>query len=98
MAALHLWAPTSSCHKNWNYSDDVLLRLLLLSVCVSVSEFSEVLPPFFPPPTFSSVRVGGVVVVVGGCGGTVSGTQASTPSSPLFPFLWMLWMNEKVVG
>ena len=30
-----------------------------LSVCVSVTEFSEVLPPFFPPPTFSSVRVGG---------------------------------------
>ena len=32
-----------------------------LSVCVSVSvtEFSEVLPPLFPPPTFSSVRVGG---------------------------------------
>ena len=30
-----------------------------LSVCVSVTEFSEVLPHFFPPPTFSSVRVGG---------------------------------------
>ena len=30
-----------------------------LSVCVSVTEFSEVLPPFFPPPIFSSVRVGG---------------------------------------
>ena len=30
-----------------------------LSVCVSVTEFSEVLPPFFPRPTFSSVRVGG---------------------------------------
>ena len=52
----------------------LLLLLLLyiffspffLSVCVSVTEFSEVLPPFFPPPTFSSVRVGGVVVVVGG--------------------------------
>ena len=42
---------------------------------MSVTEFSEVLPPFFPPPTFSSVRVGGVMVVVGGCGGTVSGTQ-----------------------
>ena len=60
----------------------VLLLLLLLfffflpffwSVCVSVTEFSEVLPPFFPSPTFSSVRVGGVVVVVGG-GGTDSGT------------------------
>ena len=36
-------------------------------------EFSEVLLPFFPPPTFSSVKVGGVVVVVGGCGGTDSG-------------------------
>ena len=41
---------------------------------VSVTEFSEVLPPFFPPLTFSSVRVWGVVVVVGGCGGTDSGT------------------------
>ena len=30
-----------------------------LSVCVSVTEFSEVHPPFFPPPIFSSVRVGG---------------------------------------
>ena len=29
-------------------------------------------PPFFPPPTFLSVKVGGVVVVVGGCGGTDS--------------------------
>ena len=48
----------------------------LLSVCVSVSvtEFSEVLPPFFLPPIFSSVRVGGVVVVVGGCGSTDSGS------------------------
>ena len=47
-----------------------------LSVCVSVSvpEFFEVLPPFFPPPIFSSGRVGGVVVVVGGYGGTDSGT------------------------
>ena len=44
------------------------LSSFFLSVCVNVSvtEFSEVLPPFFPPPTFSSVRVGGVVVVVGG--------------------------------
>ena len=41
---------------------------------VSVTEFSEVLSPFFPPPTFSSVRVGEVVVMVGGCGGTDSGT------------------------
>ena len=41
---------------------------------VSVTEFSEVLPLFFPPPTFSSVTVGGVVVAVGGCGGTDSGT------------------------
>ena len=40
---------------------------------VSATEFSEVLPPFFPPPTFSSVKVGVVVVVVGGCGGTDSG-------------------------
>ena len=36
---------------------------------VSATEFSEVLPP----PIFSSVKVGGVVVVVGGCGGTDSG-------------------------
>ena len=43
-------------------------------MCVSVTELSEVLPRFFRPPTFSSVRVGGVVVVVGGCGGTDSGT------------------------
>ena len=41
---------------------------------VSVTEFSKVLTPFFPPPTFSSVRDGGVVVVVGGYGGTDSGT------------------------
>ena len=49
---------------------------LFLSVCVgvSVTEFSKVLPPFFPPPTCSSVRVGGVVVEVGGGGGTDSGT------------------------
>ena len=45
-----------------------------MNMSVSVTEFSEVHPPFFPPPTFSSVGVGGVVVVVGGCGGTVSGT------------------------
>ena len=59
-----------------------IILIVNLSVCVfqmnisvSVTEFSEVLPPFFPPPTFSSVRVGGVVVVVvGGCGGTDSGT------------------------
>ena len=40
---------------------------------VSGTESSEVLPPFFPPPTFSFVKVGEVVVVVGGCGGTDSG-------------------------
>ena len=39
-----------------------------------MTEFSEVLPNFFPPPTFSSVRVGGEMVVVGSCGGTGSGT------------------------
>ena len=51
-----------------------------------MTEFSEVLPPFFPPPIFSSVRVGvGVVVVVGGCGGTDSGTYASTPSFTVLP-------------
>ena len=48
-----------------------IILIVNLSVCVfqmnmsvSVTEFSEVLPPFFPPPTFSSVRVGRVVVVV----------------------------------
>ena len=58
-----------------------IILIVNLSVCVfqmrmsvSVTEFSEVLPPFFPPPTFSSVRVGGVVVMVGGCGGTDSDT------------------------
>ena len=52
-----------------------IILIVNISVCVfqmnmSVTEFSEVLPPH----TFSSVRVGGVVVVVGGCDGTVSGT------------------------
>ena len=58
-----------------------IILFVNLSVCVfhmrmsvSVTEFSEVLPPFFPPPSFSSVRVGGVVVVVGGYGGTDSGS------------------------
>ena len=42
---------------------------------MSVTEFSVVLQPYFPCPTSSSVRVGGVVVVVvGSCGGTDSGT------------------------
>ena len=53
-----------------------IILIVNLSVCVfqmrmsvSVTEFSEVLPPFFPPPTFSSIRVGGkwwwwVIVVV----------------------------------
>ena len=46
-----------------------------MSMSESVTEFSEVLPPYFPPPTPSSVRVGGVVVVgVGSCGGIDSGT------------------------
>ena len=40
----------------------------------SVTEFSKVLPPYFPSPTFSSVRVGWLVVVVGSWGGTDSGT------------------------
>ena len=40
-----------------------IILIVNLSVCVfqmnmSVTEFSEVLPPFFPPPTSSSVRVG----------------------------------------
>ena len=46
-----------------------------MSMSVSVTEFSKVLPPFFPPPTFSSVGVGVVAaVLVGSCGGTDSGT------------------------
>ena len=52
----------------------------------SVAEFSEVLPPFFPPQTSSSVRVGVVVVVIDSCGGSDSGTYASPPSYPVFPF------------
>ena len=53
-----------------------------------MTEFSEVLPPYFPPPISSPVRVGGVVVVVvGSCGGTDSGTYASPPSYLVFPFL-----------
>ena len=44
-----------------------------MSMSVSVTELSEVLLNVFPPPTSSSVRVGGVVVVVGSCGGTDSG-------------------------
>ena len=56
----------------------------------SVTEFSEVLPPYFAPPTSSSVRVRGVVVVVGGCGGTDSGTKASAPSYPVSPISLIL--------
>ena len=40
----------------------------------SVTEFSEVLPPYFPLPTSPSVRVWGLVVMVGSCGGTDSRT------------------------
>ena len=35
-----------------------------MSMSESVTEFSEVLPPYFPLPTSSSVRVGALVVVV----------------------------------
>ena len=45
-----------------------------MSMSEIVTEFYEALPPFFPPPISSSVRVGWVVVVVGSCGGTDSGT------------------------
>ena len=45
-----------------------------MSMSESVTEFSEVLSPYFPPPTSPSVRVGGLVVVVGSCGGTDSAT------------------------
>ena len=41
-----------------------------MSMSESVTEFSEVLSP----PTSSTVRVWGLVVVVGSCGGTDSGT------------------------
>ena len=36
-----------------------------MSMRESVTEFSDVLPLYFPPPTSSFVRVGGLVVVVG---------------------------------
>ena len=64
---------------SWEKCQSVILIVNLsvsvfqMSMSVSVTEFSEVLPPFFIPPTFSTVRVGGLVVV-GGCGGTDSGT------------------------
>ena len=45
-----------------------------MSMSESVTEFSEVFLPYFPPPTSSSVRVMGLVVVVGSCGSTDSGT------------------------
>ena len=45
-----------------------------MSVSRSETEFSEVLPPYLPPHTSSSVRIEGLVVVVGSCGGTDSGT------------------------
>ena len=45
-----------------------------MSMGESVTEFSEVLPPYIPSPTSSYIRVGGVVVMVGSCGGTDSGT------------------------
>ena len=45
-----------------------------MSMSESVTEFSEVLPPFFPPPTSSFCKSWEVVEVVGSCGGTDSGT------------------------
>ena len=48
----------------------VNLSVCIFQMCMSVSEFSEVFPPFFPAPTFSSVGVQGG----GGCGGADSGT------------------------
>ena len=45
-----------------------------MSIGENVTEFSEVLPPYFPPTTSSSEKVGGVVEVVGSCGDTDSGT------------------------
>ena len=46
-----------------------------MSISESVTEFAEVLLPYFNPHTSSSVRVWGegVVLVVGSCGGTDSG-------------------------
>ena len=35
-----------------------------MSMSESVTQFSEVLPPYFPTFTSSSVRLGGLVVVV----------------------------------
>ena len=39
-----------------------------MSMSESMTEFSIALPPYFPPRTSSSVRVGGLVLVVGSCG------------------------------
>ena len=59
-----------------------------MSMSVSVTEFSEVLPPF-PPPTSSSVGVGGVVV---------GWVVVVVPELLLHPILsslilWVLWVN-----
>ena len=47
-----------------------------MSMSESVTEFSEVLSPYFPPPPLDLEELGGggVVVVVGSCGGTDSGS------------------------
>ena len=45
-----------------------------MSMSENVTEFPEVLPRYFPPPTSSSIRAGGLMAVVGSCGGTDSGT------------------------
>ena len=71
-AVPHEWLPSLAPAVHWPEPHD--LARMSVRMSLSVTEFSEVLPPFFPPPTFSSVRVGGVVVVVGCCGGTDSGT------------------------
>ena len=65
--------PAQNINNNYYFFLFFFLASFFLSVCVSVTKFSEVLPPFFPHPIFSSVRVwGGVVVVVCGCSGTDS--------------------------
>ena len=63
-----------------------------MRMSMSVTEFSEVSSLLSSPHLFIC-KSWGVVVVVGGCGGTDSGTKASTPSSLSSLFLWML-LNE----
>ena len=45
-----------------------------MNLSESVTEISEVLPPYFPPTTSSSETIAGLMLVVGICFGTYSGT------------------------